>query len=114
MAVRDYGTYDTLAPSGTRTTSTTHDVVEGLGSAESLRVQLSVTAATGATPSMTVTIEDTLDGTNWNVLDTFTVVTAPAREVRNITAPFTDRIRARSAITGTAPSFTYEIISYTQ
>lgn len=79
-----------------------------------LRVQLNVTAASGTTPSLAVTIEDTVDDVNWNPIGTFAVRTAAGREVINVTTPFADRIRLAWAMTGTTPSFTFDIDAYAQ
>lgn len=72
-------------------------------------MQLSVTAASGTTPTLDVVIEDTLDGTNWNAIGTFAQKAAAGREVINITVPFADQVRARWTIGGTTPSFTFAI-----
>ena len=75
-----------------------------------LRAQLSVTAASGTSPTLNVVFEDTLDGgATWNTIGTFAQRVAAGREVINVTTPFTDRIRARWTVAGTAPSFTFEV-----
>lgn len=84
------------------------------GDAEAMRVQLNVTAASGTTPTLDVVIEDTLDGTTWNTIGTFSQKTAVSREVINITTPFADRVRARWTVAGTTPSFTFAIDGWLQ
>lgn len=88
--------------------------VANSGDAEAMRIQLAVTAASGTTPTLDVVIEDSLDGTNWNTIGTFTQKTTTSREVINITTPFADKVRARWTIAGTTPSFTFAIDGWLQ
>ncbi len=104
----------TFADSAARTASGNSGAVAGFGDRTSLRAQLNVTAAAGTSPTLDVVIEDTLDGTNWNVLGTFTQRTAPGREVINITGLFTDQLRARWTLGGTTPSFTFSVLGYVE
>lgn len=113
MARTSY-TEDTLVASAARTTSSDSGALSGYGDASTLRCVLDVTAASGTTPSMTVTLEDTLDGTNWHQIGTFAAKTAAGVEAINVTAPFADRIRVKWAITGTTPSFTFSVTAAVQ
>lgn len=79
------------------------------GSKTQLRAQLDVTAVTGTSPTLDVIIEDTLDGTNWNTLMTFTQATGVTREIVTLTTPFGDRLRAKYTLGGTTPDFTFSI-----
>ncbi len=88
--------------------------LDGYGGASTLRCQLDVTAVSGTTPSLTVFIEDTLDGVNWNQVGAFAAKTAVGREVINVTTPFAKRLRVRWAITGTTPSFTFSVRAVSQ
>lgn len=108
------GLTETLVASAARTTSGATGTLDGWGSAKTIRAQLNVTAASGTTPSLTVLIEDTLDGTNWNTVGTFAAKTAAGREVISITAAFGERIRVSWAITGTTPSFTFDVAVYSE
>lgn len=116
-------------PRGTWQDSTSTDVVTALsakttssatpilpvGDSSLLRAQLEVTAVSGTAPTLDVVLEDTLDGTNWNVIGTFAqVTTAPVRSVINVSAPFTNRVRARWTIGGTTPSITFMLTVYAQ
>lgn len=86
-----------------------------------LRVQLEVTAASGIIPTLDTVIEDSIDGTNYNVIGTFALKIAAGREVINIALrgdaqpagfawPFNpQRIRVRWTIAGTTPSFTFSV-----
>jgi hypothetical protein len=76
-----------------------------------LRAQLNVTAISGTSPSLTVFIQDSVDGANWNDVGSFTAVTAVNRAVINITTPFNaKRLRVRWALGGSAsPSATWDV-----
>lgn len=103
-----------FADSAARTVTGNSGAVAGFGDRTTLRAQLDVTAASGTTPTLDVVIEDTLDGTNWNVVGTFAQKVAAGREVVNITIPFTDRLRARWTVAGTGPSFTFSVLGYVE
>lgn len=106
----------TLLDSAARTTTGVGAAVPGFGDKINLRAQLHVTAASGTTPTLTVLIEDTIDGTNWDTVGSFAQKTAVSREVVNITIPFpfSDRLRASWTIGGTAPSFTFSVLGYVE
>ncbi len=108
----DVSRTETLVASGARTTNGDSGWIDGFGPAKTLRVQLDVTAFAGTSPTLDVVIEDTLDGTNANVLGTFAQRVGTGREVLNITIPFAERIRVRWTIGGTAPSFTFSVLAY--
>lgn len=112
--IRDAGTLHALVPAAARTASGVSALLEGMATADTLRVQLNVTAAVGTTPTLDVVLEDSLDGTNWNVIGTFAQRTAVGREVLNVTAPFTGTVRARWTVGGTTPSFTFAVDVYAQ
>lgn len=112
--VRHVGRTDALVASEARTVSGDSGKIGGYGPAKSLRVQLDVTAAAGTAPTLDVVVEDTLDGTNWNVIGTFAQKTGTGREVINIPEPFTDAIRVRWTVAGTAPSFTFGVVAYAE
>lgn len=100
--------------SAARTASGDSGAVAGFGDKVSLRAQLNITAASGTAPTVDVVLEDTIDGTNWNVVGTFAQKTAAGREVINITLPFSDRLRARWTVAGTTPSFTFTVLGYVE
>ena len=102
---------ETLLASAARVGNVTGDLLDGFGRADTLRVQPDVTAVSGTDPKLDVTLEDTLDGTTWTEIGAFAQLTAAGREVINITAPFSDRIREKRIIQGTAtPTFTYSLV----
>lgn len=101
---------ETPVASASRTASGNSGVLGGhYGAYSSIRAQLEVTAASGTTPTLDVTIEDTLDGTSFNTIGTFTQATGTTREVINITSTFGDRLRVAWALGGTAPDFTFSV-----
>lgn len=102
-------------PSGTVTASGQSAPVNVRSSARWLRLQLNVTAASGTTPSLTVTPQDSLDGgVTWNNLTAFTAATGVTRQVLNIAAPFGALLRFDYAVSGTTPSFTFQIDGVTR
>ncbi len=104
----------TFAAAAARTASGNTGPQSGFGDERTLRAQLNVTAASGTSPTLDVVLEDTLDGTNWNVIGTFAQKVALGREVLNVTAPFTDQLRARWTLGGTTPSFTFSVDVYSE
>jgi hypothetical protein len=110
----DPGVVDTLVASAARTSSGDSGVLAGWGRPSVARVQLDVTAAAGTSPTLDVVVEDTLDGTSWNVIGTFAQKVAVGREVLNVTAPFTDRLRVRWTIGGVGASFTFSVLAYSE
>lgn len=105
-----------LVGSASRTATGTGDTIDlskhavATGRVPQLRIQSQVTAVSGTNPSVTVIIEDSVDGENWNTIDTFTAQTAVNRAVRNITTLFNPRrVRARWTISGTNPSLTFSV-----
>lgn len=101
---------DTVLASAARTATGNTGPISGYGPTKTLRAQVNVTAASGTSPTLDVLIQDSLDGTNWNTIGTFTQKTAAAREVINVTTPFADRVRVLYTIGGTTPSFTFSVV----
>ena len=110
---------EVIVASGAQTVSGNSGVLGGYAGAASLRAQLEVTAASGTTPTLDVVLEDTLDGTNWNVVGTFIQKVTTGREVINVNPAkaesatfqplFADRLRVRWTVAGTTPSFTFSV-----
>ena len=111
---------ETPVASASRTTTGNSGVLGGrYGGYTQIRAQLDVTAVTGSTPTLDVTIEDTLDGSNWNTIGTFTQATGVTREVIEIypketpgagfAATFSGRFRIVWTIGGTTPDFTFSL-----
>lgn len=108
-----------VASAARTTTGNTGILPTAYGAVVSIRAQLNVTAASGTTPTLNVVIQDTLDGTNWNTVGTFTQKTAVSLEVINILPQkaesgtfqplLSDRLRVLWTIGGTTPSFTFAV-----
>lgn len=72
------------------------------------RLTLGVTAASGTTPTLNVTMQTSADGTTWRSLGTFAQKTAVGTERASFVG--VDRfMRASWVIGGTTPSFTFAI-----
>lgn len=108
------GQVETVVASAARTTSSDSGVLTGWGQPSGLRLQLNVTASSGTTPTLDVVVEDTLDGTNYNVIGTFAQKVATGREVINVSTLFADRLRVRWTVGGTTPSFTFAVVAYSE
>lgn len=99
-----------LAASAARTTTGSGSAVTGWARDAGLAVtKLDVTAASGTTPSLTVTIQDSPDGTTWTTRDTFAVKVATGAEARPLPAGLSPFVRASWTITGTSPSVTFSV-----
>jgi phage gp36-like protein len=95
----------TLLASAARTVSGTGASVD-LGTKTGLQLDLAVSAASGTTPNLTVTLETSKDGTTWRTLGAFAAVTA-AGPVAKVFAGADRYLRAIWTISGTTPSFTF-------
>lgn len=100
-----------LVESAARTTDGDTGALNGWGGVSTIRAQLNVTALDGTAPAVTVRIEDSLDGVNWNTLATFAARNTVGREVINITTPFASMIRVAWDVTESA---TFNVIAYAQ
>ena len=101
-----------LAASAARTTSGNSGQVTVEG--PTFGVMLNVTAVSGTTPSMTLSIEWSPDGVTWypgETADAFTAITATGARAKAfpVKGPYA---RASWAITGTTPSFTFVATSF--
>jgi hypothetical protein len=102
----------TLLASGARTATAAGTAVTGFAAARQLVLQLQVTAASGTAPTLDVVVQDTVDGTNYNTIATFTQKNGAAREVIRVTTAFTDNLRVNYEIGGVTPSFTFNVITW--
>ena len=73
--------------------------------------QIDVTAASGGSPTLDVTIEDSLDSKNWTLITggTFAQKTTTGIERITITGVKADHVRMVATIGGSGPSFTYTV-----
>lgn len=113
----------TLKASGAEGTSTNGPAVPTGSEPGALYVEVNVTAASGTSPTLTVAIQGSMDGTNWFTIGTigangysstplgtapsnFTTTAGPIRAIFH--APM--YVRYSSTIGGTgSPSFTYSV-----
>jgi hypothetical protein len=76
---------------------------------EFVRAQLNIASVTGTSPTLSVVVEDSIDGVTFNPIGNFTQKTAAGREILNITTPFTENLRVSWTITGAAANFTFGV-----
>ena len=103
-----YGDSFTVLGSTTATATAQSPAVPS-GQYNTLRLTLNVTAASGTTPSMTVTIETSSTGSGgWTSVGAFAAATAVSTQQKVFSG--LDRfVRANYAISGTTPSFTFSV-----
>lgn len=99
---------DAAVASAARTatgTSTAFDVED----AESLEATLTVTAASGTTPTLDVTLETSIDGgTTYDTVGAFDQKAAAGSD-KHVFGPLGDKCRWKWTIAGTTPSFTFSV-----
>jgi hypothetical protein len=82
-----------------------------VGDVSEIRLLLNVTAVSGTTPTLDITVETSFDNgvtDAWRALGTFAQKTAVSTERKDFAG--CDRwVRSRRVIAGTTPSFTYDI-----
>jgi hypothetical protein len=76
--------------------------------AESLQATLTITAAAGTTPTLAVSLETTVDGTNWHAVGAFASKAAAGSDA-DVFGPLGKKARWKATIGGTTPSFTFAI-----
>jgi hypothetical protein len=97
----------TLHESAARTATGSGSALE-LGDRGTLRLILTVSAASGTTPTLDVTVETSFDGSTWRSAGTFAQRTSAASERKSF--PGCDRfVRISYTIGGTTPSFTFSV-----
>lgn len=97
---------DALVAGQTLTASGNSAVFNGFQACKQVKFLLTTGVATGTTPSLTVNIQDSLDGVNWSTVTSFTAVTASnASQYVTITTPLALRLRFSYVISGTTPNF---------
>lgn len=101
----------TFLPSASRTSSGNSGNAIFAGENKEAIVYLDVTAVTGTSPTLDVVIQDTIDGTNFDTVDSFTQATTTGREVKRINN-FSRYMRISYTIGGTTPDFTFSVKAY--
>lgn len=103
-----------LLPSAARTAAGQGALVRLPLMPAAMRLQLVVTAVSGTTPTMTATVQDSVDGTNWtNLAPAFAAKTTAVQETISITtATVSPLVRVSWTMGGTTPSFTFYVVGY--
>jgi hypothetical protein len=99
----------TLLPSAARTTSGSGDGSSAAAEFREGNVLLDITAASGTSPSLTVTVETSVDGGSWFAHTAFTAKTAAGKDMLKL-ANLGSFLRVSYAISGTSPSFTFSVV----
>lgn len=106
---RIYGQRTAVILASAARTVTGQSTAFDVGNLDTLDVLVSVTAVSGTSPSMTVNVEWTNDGSTWFVADpadAFTAITATGNKVKQFAVKGLSA-RLNYAISGTTPSFTF-------
>lgn len=74
-------------------------------------VYLDITDVSGTTPTLDVVIEDSIDGTNWDNIETFTQASTTGRQIKRI-GNFSRYMRINFTIGGESPDFTFSVKAY--
>lgn len=98
-------------PSSARTVSSNSGNGQYVGDNRNAVIYLDVTAVSGSSPTLSVVIEDTIDGVTYDAVDTFTTVTGVTRALKRITN-FSRYMRISYTIGGSSPSFTFGVRAY--
>lgn len=104
---------NTLVASAARTATGNSGAIAVGSGAATLELELEVTAVSGTSPSMTLSIQWSVDGTNFGnndgSTDAFAAVTATGNVTKSIPvrAPYMQLVWT---ITGTTPSFTFTVL----
>jgi hypothetical protein len=110
---KSFPAIDTLVDVTDEDTSTNGTAFAGYELESVIEVRLDVTASSGGTETLDVTIEHSPDGVTWATLETFTQATGVTSEVKRITAAHDDYIRANWLIGGTVASFDFTVQAFT-
>lgn len=101
----------TILPSTTVTAAGSQSVPLDVSQMDELAVFLVVSAASGTSPSLTVTIQDSPDGNNWADAYSFPAVTAAATVLRagwqDLKMSVGRYLRVRWQVSGAGASFTF-------
>ena len=95
-----------LAAGGTSPGATFNSAIAG-GTAAGGGAYLLCTAISGATAELTVTFEDSANGTDWATLVAMTALTAVGSEVKEVAAAVRQYLRVTWTLTGTGPAATW-------
>jgi hypothetical protein len=100
---------EVVVPSAARTTTGSGSTVSGWARGTDAQSRLTITAASGTTPSLTVVVQDSPDGSTWTTRDTYPAQTTTATVTRALPAGLNTYQRVGWTISGTTPSFTFSV-----
>jgi len=99
-----------LADLSARTTTANGSSVDGGAATSNGAVaHLHITDVSGTTPSLTVTVEHSTNGSSWTTLGSFTAASTVSSELITVTGTVNRYTRAVFTISGTTPSFTCQV-----
>ncbi len=76
---------------------------------DNVNASLVISAASGSTPSLTLNLETTADGTNYYVVGSFPAQTTTSAGIARVIGPLGALSRWAWTISGTTPSFTFAV-----
>lgn len=103
----DFSDVQTVAASARVASGSSASLASGARGDRGVTCVVNVTAVTGTTPTMTLTLEESLDGTVWAPLATSAPVNAAGVVALRYVGPHGPNVRLSWAIAGTTPSFTF-------
>lgn len=101
-----------LVPTGTVVTASGNGTAYELDDKDEYRGQVNVTAASGTSPSLTVTVQTSHDNgatDPWRAVASFPAVTAVGVTAWQVFAGLDRWVRASYAVSGTTPSLTFGV-----
>lgn len=99
-----------LADLAARTTTANGTSVDsGAATSNGAVAHLHITNVAGTTPSLTVTVEHSTNGSSWTTLGSFTAASTASSELITVTGTVNRYTRAVFTIAGTTPSFTCQV-----
>jgi hypothetical protein len=104
----------TVVPLAARTSNGNSGTLQGfhagaLAHAAAPQCRLTITAASGTTPTLDVVVQDSPDGITWTTRDTFPQQTAQGTVTRALPGTLVAFQRVSWTIAGTTPSFTFSV-----
>jgi hypothetical protein len=91
------------------TTTNGTSVDNGAASSNGAVANLHVTAASGTTPTLAVTVQHSTNNSTWTTIATFTTATAATSETVTVAGTVNRYTRAVFTVAGTTPSFTAQV-----
>ena len=93
---------------GTTQTTSTDGSPVWVGAHDTARLDLDITAKSGTTPSLTVAIQSSPDGSTWTTVASFSAASTVSTQ-HKVFSGLDQWVRASTTISGTSPSFTFGV-----